>query len=381
MKNISIVALASSIFLMSGCSGSSVEIVKSGYIDAEKKMSNSQLLDNRKVCDKIIWSDFKDKNERVIVEYQCELKGGQDYLKNQRDSYVKSTIKNRDSALERLKSEYEAIASLNKAGNPDVAQSLSEKIAEYESKKNNPPKSSPELIKLAWAGEAIDSLIKNFSEEKVNELISSPKKPSSLENYFQSIANPLRTSLHYLSQEPKERQIKYKKDHLDPYYANFKSRLSEFKEFVKIKYDSELAEIDSKHKRDLSSLQEKIQNIKDDGAKSRESNDQRLIELDAKIKSFDIPGFDKEINDKALIKYPAYTKVVEKFQWIVNKEKKPSLEFGNMMAYINNAEPVEILKYHNPYLIFKAISQSDPDSLQTYTRQLDAFNLKQLIEN
>lgn len=381
MRNISITALMSSIILIGGCSGSSVEIVKSDYIDADKKMSNSQLLDNRKVCDKVMWSDFRDSRDRIVVEYQCELKGGQDYLKKQRDHYVKSTIENRDSTLQRFKSQYEAIASLNNADNPDLTQRLSEKIAEFESKKNNPPKSSPELIKLVWASEKIDSLMKNFSEENVNELIFSPKTPSSLQNQFESISNPLRTSLHYLSKEPKERQIKYKKDQVDPYYAKFKSELSEFKVFIKVKYDAEIAEIDSRHKRDLSSLQETIQSIKEDGAKSRESNDQMLIDLDAKIKSFDISGFDKEVNDKAFIKYPVYTKVVERFQWIVNKEKKPFLEFGGMTAYIENAEPIEMLKYHKPHLIFQAIAQSDPDSLHAYTRQLDNFSIKQLILN
>lgn len=75
--------LLACISLISGCSDSNIELVKKSTNHYWEDYTVSQLLDNREQCEEVDWKSFADKNERVIVEYNCKLIPATEIIKNQ----------------------------------------------------------------------------------------------------------------------------------------------------------------------------------------------------------------------------------------------------------------------------------------------------------
>ena len=65
--------------VIAGCGNSSVESVKSTPWSVNESFTTGQALSNRPICVSTEWEVFEDARGRMVVEYQCELKGGAEY--------------------------------------------------------------------------------------------------------------------------------------------------------------------------------------------------------------------------------------------------------------------------------------------------------------
>lgn len=66
------IAILSTIIL-SGCSDSNIDYIKSSRLNADETFTIEQAFDNRKLCDDVAWVSATDDRDRVIVQYQCKL--------------------------------------------------------------------------------------------------------------------------------------------------------------------------------------------------------------------------------------------------------------------------------------------------------------------
>lgn len=56
---------------MSACTDDDIDSVKSGYLNFDKSVTVGNLLDNRRLCDKVEWDIVIDKSKRKTVTYKC----------------------------------------------------------------------------------------------------------------------------------------------------------------------------------------------------------------------------------------------------------------------------------------------------------------------
>lgn len=91
-----IVATFSATLFLSACGNANIDAVKKHYADENRTITYSQLLDNRKICEKSSWNTEKDQNNRDIVVYSCHLKGSQDAFAEDRRRYKERLKKRSD---------------------------------------------------------------------------------------------------------------------------------------------------------------------------------------------------------------------------------------------------------------------------------------------
>lgn len=84
MKTFNILLICA-IVTLSGCGKSPIDAVKSSYIDSARTTTVANALSNRSLCNSTKWEKFKDDKGRMLVQYNCEIIDGKDFLRVQRE--------------------------------------------------------------------------------------------------------------------------------------------------------------------------------------------------------------------------------------------------------------------------------------------------------
>lgn len=266
-----------------GC-GSPTSIVKDSYIDDERQMTTSQLLDNRKICSNIEWNNIEDKNKRKIVEYKCTFVDTKDFLAKVRSLYAKQHKEDEDAKQK--------------------------KVEEQKNKIN-----------------AMEKEISNLTLEasSTNSLGGDPTNPSS-------------KTIRLESESEKSITLAEKK-------LDFENKISSIQHKISVE------------KEKLSYLEEELEFLKKADPNKR---------------------------------FPKYEKIVEIFQWVVNKNDEPQPLYGELIAIAPSFEFEEIIKdngdidivipkdkvlitYRDPKETLIRISKTDTKNHATYIQYLSPY--------
>lgn len=98
-----LVALAS--LFLTACGDKNIELVKQQKLQSDNSFTIGQAYDNRPVCKDISWREYKDEKERTIVEYQCELKGVEEFSKIQLAQKLQIIEIEKNAEIEQLKTD------------------------------------------------------------------------------------------------------------------------------------------------------------------------------------------------------------------------------------------------------------------------------------
>ena len=119
MKTFNILLICA-IVTLSGCGKSPIDAVKSSYIDSARTTTVANALSNRSLCNSTKWEKFKDDKGRMLVQYNCEIIDGKDFLRVQREHAtekkneyyrrdLESAKKYSDEANSKLESDFQDI--------------------------------------------------------------------------------------------------------------------------------------------------------------------------------------------------------------------------------------------------------------------------------
>lgn len=131
MKKISIVLMG---LFLQGCGESAIDTVKNTYVDLAKTTTYSQMLDNRSICASVNWTEGKDSNQRISVEYTCVFKDGDDFLAPDREITVEQQRNRIDFEIKNLTEEYEAHKRWAEQGFAQKEQDVADLMMEIERK-------------------------------------------------------------------------------------------------------------------------------------------------------------------------------------------------------------------------------------------------------
>ena len=375
---------------LAGCGNSSTSIVKDSYIDEGMTMTASQLLDNRRICGDVEWDSFEDSNKRKIVEYKCTLINTKDFLAKKRSSY----IDNQGIALhERIKNLKEEIRT-REANISDLtangAKIVEDRLAQLSGKT---PETSDRLVKLARIVDQFNKLKSNYNDfNYINLLLSddfqnllggygSSQEHDKMLNYFNRSNESFRAQVGWMqSRKTIAEQERYKKENVDDYLKEMKKYINElniyFRDQMAIEKDK-IAEEKLNYTKSLESMRKsQVESIEGDVAKHKEniaSLRSSILSAEEELKNL------KNTSDE---KFPQYEKIIEKYQWIVNKENVSQPVYGELVAISSDNNKNKILiKHMNPRKTLQIISRIDAKNHDEYIEKLSAIAFLNFIYN
>jgi hypothetical protein len=90
----------------------------------------------------------------------------------------------------------------------------------------------------------------------------------------------------------------------------------------------------------------------------------------------------KNLKKKSDERFPRYEKIVETFQWIVNKENQPTPAYGELVAISSDSSNNKVLIKHNdPGKSLLIISKIDTDNFEEYAQKFSAINFLNFLYN
>lgn len=104
-KVLSILSVAT--IALAGCGESHIEKVKGSYTGFDETLSLEQILDHRKLCREVEWTEFEDDKGRSVVEYKCSLNGTASYFENLMSSHIKTAESRYEEGIVNAKREYD----------------------------------------------------------------------------------------------------------------------------------------------------------------------------------------------------------------------------------------------------------------------------------
>lgn len=378
------------LFMLSGCGNPSTTAVKDLYIDDAMTMTTSQLLDNRRICEDVQWSNFEDRHKRTVVEYKCTFINTADFLAKKRNSYLNSQnmiLNERIKDIrDKIVADEDEIANLTNNG---------EKITEDKLKQYNiaPAETSDHLTRLSWAIDQLDKLKNNYSDDSyINFLLThefqsllglpytSPEHAEMLE-FFSDSMRPFKAQVGWMRRKTTAaEQENYKRQNVDRYLQGMRQYMDELNIYFNSKLESEnkriqelkaarIARLAADKAMMLESIAEDIENLK-----------KRIIYLNKSIASTEEElGNLKKKSDEL---YPKYENIIETFQWIVNKENQPTPAYGDIVAISSDQSKNKmIIKHQYPEEAFIAISKIDTDNYEEYVQIISAGNFLNFIYN
>ena len=378
------------LFMLSGCGNPSTTAVKDLYIDDAMTMTTSQLLDNRRICEDVQWSNFEDRHKRTVVEYKCTFINTADFLAKKRNSYLNSQnmiLNERIKDIrDKIVADEDEIANLTNNG---------EKITEDKLKQYNiaPAETSDHLTRLSWAIDQLDKLKNNYSDDSyINFLLThefqsllglpytSPEHAEMLE-FFSDSMSPFKAQVGWMRRKTTAaEQENYKRQNVDRYLQGMRQYMDELNIYFNSKLESEnkriqelkaarIARLAADKAMMLESIAEDIENLK-----------KRIIYLNKSIASTEEElGNLKKKSDEL---YPKYENIIETFQWIVNKENQPTPAYGDIVAISSDQSKNKmIIKHQYPEEAFIAISKIDTDNYEEYVQIISAGNFLNFIYN
>lgn len=78
------------VILLSACSDGNVNLVKSMPHVVNERYTYEQALEGRDLCEKVTWESFKNDRGVAMVEYNCEIKGAEEFFDSIRDEQIRS---------------------------------------------------------------------------------------------------------------------------------------------------------------------------------------------------------------------------------------------------------------------------------------------------
>ncbi|WP_345870035.1 hypothetical protein [Shewanella algae] len=378
------------LFMLSGCGNSSTTAVKDLYIDDAMTMTTSQLLDNRRICEDVQWSNFEDRHKRTVVEYKCTFVNTADFLAKKRNSYLNSQnmiLNERIKDIrDKIVADEDEIANLTNNG---------EKITEDKLKRYNiaPAETSDHLTRLSWAIDQLDKLKNNYSDDSyINFLLThefqsllglpytSPEHAEMLE-FFSDSMRSFKAQVGWMRRKTTAaEQENYKRQNVDRYLQGMRQYMDELNIYFNSKLESEnkriqelkaahIARLAADKAMMLESIAEDIENLK-----------KRIIYLNKSIASTEEElGNLKKKSDEL---YPKYENIIETFQWIVNKENQPTPAYGDLVAISSDQSKNKmIIKHQYPEEAFIAISKIDTDNYEEYVQRISVGNFLNFIYN
>ncbi|MGR6503596.1 hypothetical protein [Shewanella sp. Koi 1] len=378
------------LFMLSGCGNPSTTAVKDLYIDDAMTMTTSQLLDNRRICEDVQWSNFEDRHKRTVVEYKCTFINTADFLAKKRNSYLNSQnmiLNERIKDIrDKIVADEDEIANLTNNG---------EKITEDKLKQYNiaPAETSDHLTRLSWAIDQLDKLKNNYSDDSyINFLLThefqsllglpytSPEHAEMLE-FFSDSMRSFKAQVGWMRRKTTAaEQENYKRQNVDRYLQGMRQYMDELNIYFNSKLESEnkriqelkaarIARLAADKAMMLESIAEDIENLK-----------KRIIYLNKSIASTEEElGNLKKKSDEL---YPKYENIIETFQWIVNKENQPTPAYGDIVAISSDQSKNKmIIKHQYPEEAFIAISKIDTDNYEEYVQIISAGNFLNFIYN
>jgi hypothetical protein len=175
-------------------------------------------------------------------------------------------------------------------------------------------------------------------------------------------------------------QERYKKENVDDYLKEMKKYINElniyFRDQMAIEKDK-IAEEKLNYTKSLESMRKsQVESIEGDVAKHKEniaSLRSSILSAEEELKNL------KNTSDE---KFPQYEKIIEKFQWIVNKENVSQPVYGELVAISSDNNKNKILiKHMNPRKTLQIISRIDAKNHDEYIEKLSAIAFLNFIYN
>ena len=371
------------IVLTSGCDNSQISAVKDSYIDGARTMATSQFLDNRKICQDVSWKSYEDQHKRTIVEYQCTFGNSKDFLSARRESYVNRENINLSSRLEDIK---EAIKSTENAIE-DLKSNGERKIEDKHKEYQNESFEEPEhLIRLKRVSGNLDKVRNSYNDRDYIDFLMGEDftlliRVFGSKDYLNQTVQLFKNSVPVLSSQVNwmrrvstaAGQEKYKKDNVDVHLVDLRKNIDNLGAYLNRAIEAEIEALEQKKLNYTaqinSSKEESFEDMKEDIA--IKSNALNKHQESIKAIEEEIKG----IRAKADKKFPIFEKIVESFQWVVNKEKIPTIVYGEVVAVSSESDKnVVLFKHNDPEQVLLIASGIDTDSFDEYIKEFAAID-------
>ncbi|WP_442682285.1 hypothetical protein ACSBPQ_11565 [Stenotrophomonas sp. JC08] len=358
-----------------GCENAAISAVKESYVDNGKTLTAAQLLNNRQACGKVTWRKLEDNNGRTVVEYKCTFPDSDDFLASNRENYIVGQKAYNTERINRYKLD---IAKYEDELSNLVRRSDGDELRNFEST-TAPKPSSDHYNRLIAVRKQLIAISNEYSESAyVRFLLGDDFKwalnysrmtdeHADMIRFFRGFIGPLERQFEYMeSQSTPADRANYKKNNIDRYLQRMRAYIDELGDFFagQIAREEMLEEEERQRAYALEELNKegsaRIRQDMIDILKERiEESNKYIAEHEDKING---------LKEQSEIDYPRYEGIVETFQWVVNRENKPTLISGQVVALSGNPNENKIIKHHRGADALEILSQSDAINYREYLR-------------
>lgn len=360
------------------CSNPDISNVKNSYIDAAQTTALSQLLDNRNICKTTTWSSSLDNNKRNVVQYECVLKGTDDYFSKERSSYIENSAKDYERSLTSLNKEIDSLKNVQVNGDP----SLNDEIDFLEKQLREPASIKPPAYEdinilsiyinnLKSLLNRVEDLEKEFDEEALKQLITSEEfnKANVLDRDTRDAISSLKAQYMHMAGKPKHLQQSYKKSNIDPRLAAIYQEIPNIKRILASRIEENNTKIQIYLEGHLKSMRAKLEAKKEERAARAAEIMKQLPELQQKLESVRA-GYDaSSVKLKAESIFPKNLYLSETFQWIVNKEGISTL-ISSEICGVEGKKRTALFRRNRPEHGYTEVARSKAGNIDAYIKEL-----------